>query len=78
MAIIGFIVQMLFSMALSFLIGLLMRKKQKKPEVGQMDIPNPDAKSPVPVCFGTNIVKQSNVIWYGNAKTTAVKTKSGK
>jgi hypothetical protein len=78
MAIVTFIIQLVISAAISYVIGLLLRKKQKAPEVGQMDIVNPDASSPVPVCFGTNIIKGSNVIWYGNPQTTKIKTDSGK
>jgi hypothetical protein len=78
MGIVEFIVQLLISVLLSYAIGAILRKKLKEPEVGQLDIVNPDASSPVPVCFGTNIIKSSNVIWYGNPKTTKVKTSSGK
>jgi hypothetical protein len=75
-AIASYLFNILISAAISYAIGLLLKKSPKSASVGKMDITNPDAKSPVPVCFGTNIIKGANVIWYGNPKTTSVKTGS--
>lgn len=33
---------------------------------------------PVPVIFGTMDIAASNVVWYGDGKTTAIRKKGGK
>jgi len=32
----------------------------------------------IPVLFGTRLIKNENVVWYGDLKTKAVKKKGGK
>jgi hypothetical protein len=45
-------------------------------EAGKLDTPTAEEGSSIPVNFGTNIIKQSNVIWYGDSKTTEIKSKA--
>ena len=45
-------------------------------EAGKLDTPTAEEGSSIPVCFGTNIIKQSNTIWYVDSKTTAIKSKA--
>lgn len=52
--------------------------KPEKPQPGKLDTPTAEEGSNIPVVFGTVIIKSSNIIWYGDARTTAIKTKSGK
>lgn len=65
-------------MIVSYAITASMTPKPEKPLAGQLDIPTATQGGSVPVCFGENVVKQSNVIWYGNASSIAIKTKGGK
>lgn len=62
-----FIVQILVSIALSFLAYLLAPKpKQAKPEAAaEMENPTADAGRPIPVVFGTVTIKGPNFLWYG-------------
>jgi len=62
-----FIVQILVSIALSFLAYLLAPKpKQAKPEAAaEMENPTADAGRPIPVVFGTVTIKAPNFLWYG-------------
>lgn len=48
----------------------------KDPEPGKLDIPTAEQGKPIPVIFGTCIVKSSNVVWYGDARTEPIKSKS--
>lgn len=65
-------------MVVSALITASMMPKPKAPEAGKLDVPIANEGDSIPVCFGTNIIKRSNVVWYGDARTEAIKTKSGK
>ena len=62
-----FIVQILVSIALSFLAYLLAPKpKQAKPAAAtEMENPTADAGRPIPVVFGTVTIKGPNFLWYG-------------
>jgi len=62
----------------SYAIQIAMAPKPDKPKAGQLDVPTADSGGPIPVVFGTNIIKQSNVVWFGDASTTAIKKKGGK
>lgn len=65
-------------LVVSYAVTMSMMPKPEKPVAGQLDVPTAEPGGVVPVCFGENILKQSNVIWYGNASTTEIKSKGGK
>lgn len=52
-------------------------QKPKGAEAGQLDIATADEGATIPVCFGENIIKQSNIVWYGDSSTVAIKVSSG-
>lgn len=52
-------------------------QKPKDPEAGELDVPTADEGGNVPVIFGTVIVKNSNVVWYGDARTTPIMSSGG-
>lgn len=62
----------LVSMALNVVAYLLMPKpKQPKPDAAkQSEVPTASAGKPHPVIFGTMIVKEVNVLWYGDQTMT--------
>lgn len=49
----------------------------KPPEPGTLDIPTAEEGRPVPVIFGTCIVKNSNTVWYGDADTSPIRQNAG-
>ena len=52
-----------------------------QPQAAQLkdvDAPPADEGRPVPVVFGTVLVKSANVVWYGDLRTTPIKSKGGK
>lgn len=63
---------------LSYALQAMTAPKLDAPKAGQLDIPTAEIGTPVPVCFGTNVIKQSNVVWFGDASTTPIKKKGGK
>ena len=48
------------------------------PSLDDMQIPTAEPGRPIPVIFGTRLVKAPNVVWYGDLKYSAVRTSSGK
>lgn len=54
------------------------KSQQQNAEVGTIDTPTASEGSPVPVLFGTRLIKGSNIVWYGDIKTVAIKKKGGK
>lgn len=65
---------------LSYAIQALTAPKpnMQKLEPGALDTPTAEEGSNIPVCFGTNIFKDANVVWYGDSKVVPIRTKSGK
>lgn len=74
----AYFVVALVMLVVSYAITIAMTPKPEKPVAGQLDVPTAEAGGNVPVCFGENILKQSNVIWYGNPSATPIKSKGGK
>lgn len=62
----------------SYAITLSMQPKPQKPIAGTLDVPTAKAGDCIPVVFGTVVIKQANVIDYGDASVKPIKTKGGK
>ncbi len=67
----------LVSMALSQVTSSSKRAKPKPPEPGKLDVPTASEGDTVPWVFGTELIKKSNVVWYGHAYTVPIKEKAG-
>ena len=44
----------------------------------QFDAPTAAEGKPIPVIFGTVLVKSPNVVWYGDLRVVPIKSKGGK
>lgn len=44
----------------------------------QFDAPTAAEGKPIPVVFGTVLIKAPNVVWYGDLRTVPIKSKGGK
>ncbi len=63
------------------LIQYLLAPKPPAPKAAELkdfDAPTADEGRPIPVVFGTVLVKSPNVVWYGDLRTTPIKSKGGK
>jgi len=72
--------QLAIAVALAF-ISYLLAPKPEKPKAHSLkdfDIPSVDPSKEIVVIFGTGWLKDPNVTWYGDLRTKAIKTKSGK
>lgn len=62
-------------------VGLLMAPKpqsQKPAGLGDITAPVAEEGLEIPVLFGTRDLNGPNVVWYGDLKTVAIKSKGGK
>lgn len=46
-------------------------------EAGKLETPTAEEGSSIPVVFGTVVVKQSNVVWYGDPKVVDIVVNAG-
>lgn len=47
-------------------------------QIGDQNIPIASMDAPIPVVFGTRILSQPNVIWWGDATVEPIRRKGGK
>lgn len=76
----NFLVQ-LAVLVVTNLISSALAPKPPKPKpalISDFDVPVAELGRPVPVIFGTVLVRGPNVIWYGDLSTTPIKTKGSK
>jgi len=67
--------------AISLIITMLFSDSPDAPEAATLedfDAPVVGQGDPYAVIFGTFLVKGANVLWYGDLRTTEVKTDAGK
>jgi hypothetical protein len=50
----------------------------KNPTLEDIEVPTAEQGRPIPVVFGTAILKSPNVVWYGDLRYKAVKEGGGK
>ena len=61
-------------------IGMLLTPKPPKQAAatpGHLDVPVAESGKAIPVLFGTRVINQPNVVWYGDVKTTEIRQSSG-
>ena len=68
-------------LAISLIINAVFSEDPDVPEASTLedfDVPMVNQGSSIPVIFGTFLIKSANVVWYGDLKTTKVRTNAGK
>lgn len=75
---IGFLAALLISVAIQIVAYIIMPKpKAPKPEAAkEMENPTAEAGIPVPVVFGSKIIKGPNILWYGDKSIRTFKEKA--
>lgn len=53
-------------------------QSQPRPELRDLQVPTAEEGREIPVLFGCREVRGANVVWYGDLKTKAIKSKGGK
>lgn len=67
-----------FIVALVVAYAMTPKPDSQNAKVATITAPTADEGREIPVLFGTRDIKQSNVVWYGDIKTVAIKKKGGK
>ena len=65
---------------ISYVISYALTPKpnSKMPGIGEITAPTAEVGKEIPVVFGEVLIKSSNVVWYGDIRTKAIKSKGGK
>jgi hypothetical protein len=50
----------------------------KPPGINSMNVPTAEEGREIPVLFGTRDIASQNIVWYGDVKTKAIRSKGGK
>lgn len=58
---------------LSYALTMGMTPKVQKPTAGSLDIPTITIGKKIPVIFGTNVIKDVSIVWYGDARVQEIK-----
>lgn len=71
---------LLIGVVLSVILSFLRPKPEppKPSTISDFDIPVTKEGTEVPVIYGTIWIDSPQIVWYGDFKTAAIKTKSGK
>lgn len=46
-------------------------------QIGDKDIPMASQNAPIPVLFGTRVLSQPNVVWWGDVRVIPIRRSSG-
>lgn len=68
-------------LVISVLVQYALQPKTPQPQAAELKdfyAPTADEGRPVPVVFGTVLVRSANVVWYGDLRTTPIRSKGGK
>ncbi len=68
-----------YIVVLALAYAMMPKPTEPKPAtMSDIDLPTAEPGRPLPVVFGTVLLQDANVVWYGDLDYEAVKTKSGK
>ncbi len=71
----------LILLVVSYIVSAALAPKPPKPKSAALedfDIPLAEQGRPIPVVFGTMLISGPNVLWYGDLRTTPIKSSGGK
>lgn len=64
--------------AISALLAPRPRVQDAQPgQIGDKDVPIASHDAPIPVLFGTRVLSQPNVVWWGDVQVIPIKKSSG-
>lgn len=72
MEIIGYIVVLIISTAISYAMMPKPPAAQPPSEISDFDVPTAEEGRPIPVVFGTVKIKGANVLWYGDLRSSPI------
>lgn len=74
----NFLIMWIVTTVLSALLAPRPKVQDAQPgQVGDKDIPMASADAPIPVLFGTRVLSQPNVVWWGDVQVIAIRKSGG-
>lgn len=74
----NFLIAWVISTVLSALLAPRPKTQDALPgQIGDKDIPLASADAPIPVLFGTRVISQPNVVWWGDVMVRAIRKSGG-
>jgi uncharacterized membrane protein len=71
----------IFILVISAILSYALAPKPPQPKpasIEDFDVPVAEEGRPIPVVFGTVTLTGANVLWYGDLRSTPIKSKGGK
>lgn len=72
---------LIIAVIVAVIVGFAMTPKpqtQSPSGINDIQLPTAEVGASIPVLFGTKDIAGSNVVWYGDLRTVAIKKKGGK
>jgi hypothetical protein len=74
----NFLLTWIVTTVLSALLAPRPKAQDAQPgQIGERDIPMASQDAPIPVLFGTRVLSQPNVVWYGDVQVQPIRNSSG-
>jgi hypothetical protein len=74
----GYIVLWVVSAVLSWALAPRPEFRDAQPgQIGDKELPIASADAPIPVLFGTRVLSQPNVVWWGEVRVEPIKRDAG-
>ena len=75
----NFVVQWIVSAVISWALAPRQRIPDAQPgQIGDRDIPIASQDAPIPVLFGTRVLSQPNVVWWGDVTVSPIQRRRRK
>lgn len=75
----NYLIMWIASAVLSALLAPRPKNQDAQPgQIGQQDIPMASSDAPIPVLFGTRLLSQPNVVWWGDVRIIPISKSGGK
>lgn len=74
----NFLITWVVTTVLSALLAPRPKVQDARPgQIGDKDIPMASQDAPIPVLFGTRVLSQPNVVWWGDVRVIPIRRSSG-
>jgi len=74
----NYLITWVVTTVLSALLAPRPKVQDAKPgQIGEQDIPMASQDAPIPVLFGTRVLSQPNVVWWGDVRVVPIRKKAG-
>ncbi len=74
----NFLIAWVVTTVLSAMLAPRPKMQEAQPgQIGDKDIPMASQDAPIPVLFGTRLITQPNVVWWGDLRVVPIRKSSG-